>query len=356
MIYTIPELTDISVELLKKLVAIQSFSGQEDKTAELIENFLKDFGVECKRQDNNVWSYNKYFDPGKPTILLNSHHDTVKPNDGWSYEPFAATVEEDKLTGLGSNDAGASLVSLIASFLHFYERDDLAYNLLLTATAEEENSGSKSIKSILDVIGPFEFAIVGEPTAMQMAIAEKGLMVLYCQAKGKSGHAARGNGVNAISEAIKDINWFNTYEFPKVSKLLGPVRMSVTVINGGTQHNVIPDSCSFVVDIRSTDVYTNREILEIVKENISSDLLKASYRLNPSLAPEGHILSETAKKLGISTFASPTLSDQANINAPSIKMGPGLSERSHTANEFIYLSEIADGIHKYIQLLEEIIG
>ncbi len=350
------QLIENSITLLKELIGTASFSGQEEGTADLLQNFLKSHFVEFKRRHNNLWAYNKNFDSAKPTILLNSHHDTVKPNDGWTYEPFAATLEDDKLTGLGSNDAGAALVSLIAAFLHFYERQDLKYNLLLTATAEEENSGSKSIKSILDAVGPFEFAIVGEPTGMEMAIAEKGLIVLHCLAKGKSGHAAWANGVNAISVAIKDINWFNTYAFSKESKSLGPVRMSVTVINGGIQHNVIPDKCTFVVDIRSTDAYSNQEILDIVKENIASDILKSSYGLEPSFVPDGHILSETAKKLGIPTFASPTLSDQANISRPSIKMGPGISERSHTANEFVYLSEIADGIQKYIQLLEEIMA
>lgn len=349
------KLVENSVTLLKNLIKTQSYSGEEKGTADLIENFLKDAGVECKRKDNNVWTYNMYFDSSKPTILLNAHHDTVRPDSSWTYNPFEATVKGDKLTGLGSNDDGASLVSLIAAFLHFYKQDDLKYNLVLTATAEEENSGTKSIKSILGEIGSFEFAIVGEPTGMQMAIAEKGLMVLYCKAKGKSGHAARGNGVNAISEAIKDINWFNTYQFPKISKLLGPVKMSVTMINGGVQHNVIPESCTFVVDIRSTEVYTNQEILDIVMLNISSEIEKASYSLNPSFAPEGHILSETAKKLGIPTFASPTLSDQAQISTPSIKIGPGMSERSHTPDEFVYLSEIEDGVKGYIDLLYEIV-
>jgi len=292
---------------------------------------------------------------GKPSILINSHHDTVKPNAGWTYEPYKATFEKDKLIGLGSNDAGASLVSIISAFLYFHDHDDLKYNLILTVTAEEETTGINSIKSILGDIGSFEFAIVGEPTGMQMAVAEKGLMVLYCQANGQSGHAARGNGVNAITEAIKDIDWFNTYKFPKESELLGPVRMSVTVIEGGYQHNVIPDKCTFTVDVRSTDVYTNQEILEIIKKYISSEILKASYGLNSSCAPKGHILRETAKKLDIAMFASPTLSDQAQINTASVKIGPGLSERSHIADEFVYLSEIEDGVKGYIRLLEELI-
>lgn len=352
---TTEQLVENATELLKSLVNTPSLSGEEDKTAGLIKDFLRDHDVLAKRKDNNIWAYNKYFKTSKPSILLNSHHDTVKPNDGWTFDPFKATMGDGKIIGLGSNDAGASLVSLIAAFLHFYNRDNLAYNLILTATAEEETSGENSIKSILDDIDKFEFAIVGEPTGMEMAVAEKGLIVLRCQANGKSGHAARGNGVNAISEAIKDINWFNSYKFPKESKLLGPVKMSVTVINGGYQHNVIPDKCNFTVDVRSTDAYTNQEILEIIKGNISSEILKASYSLNPSSTPEDHILQKAAKKLGIKTFASPTLSDQAQINTPSIKMGPGMSERSHTANEYVYLSEIADGVNGYINLLEEIL-
>jgi acetylornithine deacetylase len=347
-------LTENAIELLKKLVSTPSLSGLEKDVADIIENFLQKKNVNVNRKTNNLWAYNRYFNENKQTILLNAHHDTVKPNAGWTYEPFRATIEGDKLIGLGSNDDGASLVSLIAAFLYFFEREDLKYNLILTATAEEETSGKDSIKSILSELGPFDFAIVGEPTGMQMAIAEKGLLVLYCQAKGQSGHAARGNGINAISEAIKDINWFNTYNFPKISELLGPVRMSVTMIEGGYQHNVIPDKCTFTVDVRSTDVYTNQEILEIIRKNISSEILKASYGLNPSCAPEGHILRGAAKKLDIPTFASPTLSDQAQIDTPSVKIGPGMSERSHTADEFVFLSEIADGINGYIRLLEEL--
>lgn len=349
------QLIEKATELLKHLVNTPSLSGEEDQTADLIAAFLKDNNIEIHRKVNNIWAYNQFYDEQKPSILLTAHHDTVKPNAGWTYEPYRAILEDGKLIGLGSNDDGASLVSLISAFLHFYEQTNLKYNLILSATAEEETTGPNSIRSILDDIGPFEFAIVGEPTGMHMAIAEKGLMVLYCEAKGKSGHAARGNGINAITEAIKDINWFNSFEFPKVSKLLGPVKMSVTVINGGYQHNVIPDKCTFTVDVRSTDVYTNQEILEIIKQNISSEILKASYGLNPSYAPEGHILWETARKLDIPTFASPTLSDQAQINTPSVKIGPGLSERSHTADEFVYLSEIEQGIKGYIRLLEAIV-
>jgi acetylornithine deacetylase len=349
------ELIEKATGLLKQLIETPSFSGEEDSTAALIHDFLLEEGVAVKRKDNNIWAYNTFFDTAKPTILLNSHHDTVKPNDGWTNDPYKATVEKDKLIGLGSNDAGAPLVSLLATFLFFHKCDDLKYNLIISATAEEETSGPGSIRSVLDDFGPFDFAIVGEPTGMEMAIAEKGLIVLHCRANGVSGHAARGNGINAITKAIEDITWFNTYKFPKESKNLGPVRMSVTGINSGIQHNVIPDKCTFMVDIRSTDAYPNEEIIEIIKKNISSDILQASNNLNPSSIPEDHVLVKAAKKLEIVQFASPTMSDQAQIDKPSIKMGPGLSERSHKADEFVYLSEIGQGVRGYIRLLEEIV-
>lgn len=348
-------LADKATKLLKQLIETPSLSGGENQTASLIEKFFSSEGIESKRKQNNVWVYNRNYDQAKPTILLNSHHDTVKPNDGWTYEPYNATLEKGKLTGLGSNDAGAPLVSLLAAFLFFYNFENLKYNLIFSATAEEETSGEKSIGSVLQDFGPFDFAIVGEPTGMEMAIAEKGLIVLHCQANGVAGHAARGNGVNAITKAIEDINWFNAFKFPKESKLLGPVRMSVTGINAGIQHNVIPDKCTFMVDIRSTDAYTNSEIIEIIKTNISSDILRTSNNLNPSSVPENHVLVSTAKKLGVPMFASPTLSDQSQINTPSIKMGPGMSERSHTADEFVYLTEIKQGVQGYIRLLKEIL-
>ncbi|KAA3614785.1 MAG: M20/M25/M40 family metallo-hydrolase [Calditrichaeota bacterium] len=348
-------LTNKVIELLKQLIEIPSLSGEENKTASHIADFLKKEGIESKRKLNNVWAYNRNYDSAKKTILLNSHHDTVKPNSGWTYDPFKATVENGKLIGLGSCDAGASLVSLLAAFFYFYNQKNLKYNLIFSATAEEETTGENSIRAVLPDLEPFDFAIVGEPTGMEMAIAEKGLIVLNCQANGVSGHAARGNGINAITKAIEDINWFTNYSFPKESKVLGPVRMSVTGINGGIQHNVIPDKCTFLVDIRSTDAYTNSEILEIIKKNISSDIVRASDNLNPTSVPENHILVETAKKLNVPRFASPTMSDQAQINKPSVKMGAGLSERSHTADEFVYLSEIEDGVEKYIHLLEKIL-
>lgn len=346
---------DDAITLLKELIQTPSLSGEEGQTATLIENYLKRFTTKTYREKNNVWAFNKHYDSSRPSILLNSHHDTVKPNAGWTRQPYMPVLENNKLIGLGSNDAGAALVSLLAAFAFFYDRRDLKYNLIMSATAEEETSGENGIKSVLKDFGNYDFAIVGEPTAMEMAVAEKGLIVLYCQANGKAGHAARSDGINAISEAIKDINWFNTYAFPKESPLLGKVHMSVTMINAGYQHNVIPDTCTFTVDIRSTDTYTNSEIIEIIKTHITSKILKASYGLNASALPEGHVLIQAAKNLKIKLFASPTLSDQAHINTPSVKIGPGLSERSHTADEFVYIAEIEDGVKGYINLLNEIL-
>ena len=351
----IDKLSSQAIALLKDLITLPSISGDERKTADVLENFLKSSGVKAKRKFNNIYAFNHNYDQVKPTLLLNSHHDTVKVNTGWSYEPYQATIEDNKLIGLGSNDAGASLVSLIAAFIYFNDRDDLSHNLVLTATAEEENSGPRGIRSILPHIGKIDFAIVGEPTGMQMAIAEKGLIVLRCQAEGRAGHAARDNGENAILNAIKDIEWFSTFKFPEESPTLGPVKMTVTMINAGMQHNVIPDRCEFTVDIRTTDVYTNKKILEIIREHTECKIDSPSLDLNPSGISENHLLLQIAKEIGIKTFGSPTMSDQAFISAPSVKIGPGNSQRSHQADEYVYLSEIEDGIKIYIDLLERIL-
>ena len=337
--------------LLQKLIATPSFSGQEQNTAQLIADFLGNYGMATHRRFNNVWAQNYYFDASKPTLLLNSHHDTVKPVQGWQSDPFTPTVQDGKLIGLGSNDAGAPLVSLLTTFIYFYKRSDLPFNLIMAATAEEENSGEKGIRSILPLLGKIDLAIVGEPTGMEMAIAEKGLMVLRCRAHGKAGHAARDLGENAILKAIDDIQWFSTFQFPRVSEMLGPVKMTVTTIKAGELHNVVPDHCDFTVDVRTTDAYSNEQILQIIKDNIKSQIVKASLQLKPSFIEPDHILVQTAKALGIPTFGSPTLSDQTHINAPSIKMGPGRSERSHTANEFIYWYELEQGIQQFINLL-----
>ncbi len=347
---------EIFIDLLKQLIATPSLSKEEDKTAQIIQNFFTSKSIEVERVKNNIIVRNLHFDPAKPTILLNSHHDTVKPNISWKKDPFLPTVEDGKLYGLGSNDAGGCLVSLIAAFVHFYDKPNLKYNLILAATAEEEVSGKNGVELLIPKLGNIDFAIVGEPTMLQMAIAEKGLMVLDCISKGKSGHAAREEGDNAIYKAINDINWFRNYRFKNISKNLGEIKMSVTVINAGTQHNVVPDECRFVVDVRSTDAYSNDDILEIVQEHVSCEVVPRSTRLQPSGLPERHILKQCADEMGISTYGSPTLSDQALMPFSSVKIGPGDSARSHTADEYIGVDEIKAGIALYIKLLDKILG
>lgn len=349
------ELFEEATDLLKQLIATPSFSKQEDKTGDLIQGYLEEKGVSTHRHTNNIWAVNKHFDEAKPTILLNSHHDTVKPNSGYTKDPFTPVVEEGKLFGLGSNDAGGPLTSLLATFIHFHDQEDLNYNLVFAASAEEEISGDHGIVSILDKIPGIDCAIVGEPTQMRMAVAEKGLMVFECTAKGVSGHAARNEGENAIYNALADIEWFRSYEFPEESEMLGPVKMTVTVVQAGSQHNVVPDTCNFTVDIRSTDVYTNKEILEIIRENIDSVINPRSIRLNPSFMPLDHAIVNAGNELGLERYGSPTLSDQAFLSVPSLKMGPGKSARSHTADEFIRLEEIEEGIKTYIKLLNKIL-
>lgn len=344
-----------AVGLLKSLIATPSFSKEEDKTAALIADFLKQHGVQVHQQLNNVWAFNKHYNPDLPTLLLNSHHDTVKPNASYTHDPFTATIAGDKLYGLGSNDAGGCLVSLIAAFLYFYAQKDLKYNLVLAATAEEEISGRNGIELILLELGKLDVAIVGEPTEMHLAIAEKGLLVLDCVAKGKAGHAAREEGVNAIYEALQDIKWFQQYRFEKESEHLGPVKMSVTMIQAGTQHNVVPDTCRFTVDVRLTDTYTMEEVLGIIQEHVKAEVRPRSTRLKPSAIPVEHPLVQAGLTLGRKTYGSPTTSDQALLPIPSLKMGPGFSGRSHMADEFIYLQEIEEGIALYIALLEKVI-
>jgi acetylornithine deacetylase len=343
------------IALLEKLIATPSVSREEAKTADLIREFFAIKSIELQRIQNNVIVRNKHFDPEKPTILLNSHHDTVKPNASWKKDPFTPVVVDGKLYGLGSNDAGGPLVALIAAFMEYYDQENLKYNLIMAATAEEEISGRNGIELVLPELGEIDFAIVGEPTKLEMAVAEKGLMVLDCTAKGRSGHAARGEGVNAIYKAMKDISWFQKFGFEKSSEMLGDVRMSVTVINAGTQHNVVPDACKFVVDIRSTDCYTNEEILDIIGEHVECDVSSRSTRLQPTGLPDGHILRKCAKDLNIKTFGSPTLSDQALMPFPSVKIGPGDSARSHTADEYIGIREVRDGIDLYIKLLNNLV-
>lgn len=342
-------------ELLKALISIPSFSKSEDKTADCIENFFAKHNIPTNREMNNVWAFNKFYDASKPTILLNSHHDTVKPNASYTLNPFEPIEKDGKLYGLGSNDAGGCLVSLIATFIHFYDKENLNYNLVLAATAEEEISGVNGIESIFKKLGPIDFAIVGEPTEMNLAIAEKGLLVLDCVAKGTSSHAAHPNHNNAILNAIEDIQWFNSYEFGKVSDLLGEVKMTVTIINSGSQHNVVPDSCQFTVDVRTTEKYSNAEIFNIIQQNIKSEVTPRSLRLNSSSIPLSHPFVQAGIHIGRTYYGSPTSSDQAVIPCPSLKIGPGLSTRSHSSDEFIYIGEIKDAIQIYNSVLTQIL-
>lgn len=351
----IDKLVDDSTSLLRDLIRIPSFSKEEDQTGDTIERFLQQRGVRTYRRVNNVWAYNKFFDPAKPTILLNSHHDTVKPNTGYTRNPFSPDTEGNVMYGLGSNDAGGCLVSLIATFLHFYPQKGLNYNFCIAATAEEEISGTNGLELIIPELGQLDFAIVGEPTGMQLAVAERGLLVLDCVAHGKAGHAAREEGENAIYKALKDIDWFITYRFPKESEEFGPIKMSVTVIHAGAQHNVVPATCEFVVDIRVTDAYRNEEVLDIVRQHVNCEVKPRSIRLKPSFIPKDHPIVQAGLALGRTTYGSPTTSDQALLDIPSLKLGPGDSARSHMADEFIYLNEIEEGVRLYINMLEKVV-
>lgn len=354
-ILTPSALAQEAIALLKQLIATQSFSREEEGTAALIEVFLRTKNIPFHRKKNNIWAYNQHFDPSKPSILLNSHHDTVKPNPSWTLNPFEPLEIDGKLYGLGSNDAGGSLCSLITTFCYFYDNPNLTYNVVLAATAEEEISGREGLEMIVDDLPPIDFAIVGEPTEMHLAVAEKGLLVLDCIAHGKSGHAAREEGENAIYKAIEDIQWIKNYQFPKVSPTLGPIKMSVTIINAGSQHNVVPDACRFTIDVRVTDQYTLEEIIEVIQQNIQSEIAARSIRLRPSSIAMNHPIVQAGIALGRTTYGSPTTSDQALIDCPSLKMGPGHSGRSHTADEFIYLHEIEAGITQYIKMLEAVV-
>ncbi|OUJ75979.1 M20 family metallo-hydrolase [Hymenobacter crusticola] len=347
------QLSEEAIQLLVQLIKTQSFSREEDQTATLIYNFLQSHQANVFRDANNVWAVSKNWVEGRPTILLNSHHDTVKPGASWTYDPFGATLEDDKLTGLGSNDAGASAVSLLATFLYF-EQYPQAFNLICAITAEEEVSGANGIRRLLPLLPKIDLGIVGEPTQMDLAIAEKGLVVLDCVAHGKTGHAARNEGENALYKAVADIQWIQQYQFPEVSPMLGPVKMTVTQIQAGTQHNVVPDRCQFVVDVRTNEFYSNEEVVQLVRENVQSDVTPRSTHLNSSRIALEHPFVQKGIQLGKNTFGSATLSDQSMMSFPTVKIGPGDSARSHTPDEYIYLSEIRSGINDYIKLLDEL--
>ncbi|MDA3880971.1 MAG: M20 family metallo-hydrolase [Prolixibacteraceae bacterium] len=344
-----------SISLLKQLIETPSLSGREHEAAEKIRNFLTARGIAFKTLKNNTWCFNKHWNDSLPVILLNSHIDTVKPVDGWMYDPFKATDDNGKLIGLGSNDAGAPLVSLMAVFLYFNEKDDLPFNLVFAATAEEESSGKNGMESLVKVLDRVNFAIVGEPTKMELAVAEKGLLVLDCTVHGKAGHAARNEGINSIYLAIEEINRIIDYRFARVSKLLGEVKMTVTQINAGFQHNVIPDICKFVLDVRTNECYTNDEIIDEITKLLNCDVKPRSRRLNSSGITTNHPFVQKVKSMGINCYGSPTLSDQSLMNYQSVKMGPGDSARSHTANEYVLMSEIEHGIELYIKLLEGLV-
>jgi len=355
-----------AVDLLKGMIAIPSFSREEKEVADFLEAHWKKAGNVVNRHGNNLWlstatdmpksiDASMPIDASKPTVLLNSHIDTVRPVAGWTRDAFVADdAEEDVLYGLGSNDAGASVVSLYEVYTLLSQREQ-PYNLIFLASAEEEISGKNGIESVLPLLPDISFAVVGEPTGMAPAIAEKGLMVLDCTAKGKAGHAARNEGVNAISLALKEVEWFNTYRFPLESNLLGPVKMSVTQIQAGTQHNVIPDKCTFTVDIRSNEFYSNEDLLKHIKAHVQCEVIPRSTRLHSSRTPLPHPFVQRTEMLGKQPFGSPTLSDQALMPFPSVKIGPGDSMRSHSADEFIRPSEIREAISVYFSLLDGLI-
>ena len=348
-------LSEKAIALLHDLIAIQSFSSEEDKTAARIGQWFNEHNIPFQQQDYNVYAMNKAFDKNKPTLLLNSHHDTVKPNSAYTKDPFHPHIEDGKLYGLGSNDAGGALVSLIALFTHYYDHPNPQYNLILAATAEEESSGPNGLNSLLPTLPPIDVAIVGEPTLMQLAIAEKGLVVFDGKIKGTASHAAHPNTDNPILKLPKVLQWLSNFNFEKESAVLGPVKLTVTQVNAGKQHNVVPAAVDLVIDVRVNDCYSNQEIVDLLQKEAPLSLTPRSTDLNSSSIPADHPLVQAGIELGRSTYGSPTLSDQAKLSCLSLKLGPGDSTRSHTANEFIYVSEIEEGIDLYIQLLKKIL-
>lgn len=340
-----------AVQLLKKLIATPSVSRIEKDAADIMEQTIRSYGFEPQREANNLWIIDPHYDESRPTLLLNAHIDTVKPVASWSRDPFSPDVEDGVLYGLGSNDCGGGLCSLLQMFRMLTEKPQ-SYNLIYLASAEEEVSGKDGITRALPLLPHIDLAIVGEPTGMNPAVAEKGLMVLDVIAHGKSGHAARNEGVNAIYEALDDMRWIRDYKFEKVSEFLGPTKMTLTVVNAGTQHNVIPDKCTMLVDIRTNEFYDNEEVYEFIRQHLKSEVKAHSFRLKSSRIDPEHPLIRKCVAMGMKPFGSPTLSDQALMHFPSFKLGPGESSRSHSANEFIRISEIRDAIAKYETLLD----
>lgn len=345
-------LGEAAIELLKQLISIPSLSEKEDKTGDAIQAWLKKYGVETHRQYNNIYAFNKHYDKSKPNLLLNSHHDTVEPNSAYTKDPFHPHIEDGKLYGLGSNDAGGALCSLLATFVHFYEREDLSHNIIMAATAEEEDAGAKSLSALLPILPDIDVAIVGEPTEMQLAIAEKGLIVYDGKIEGTPSHAAHPNDDSAIYKTAGVLEWFKNYEFDKVSEVLGSVKITVTQISAGSQHNVVPAHVDLVVDTRVNDCYSNREINEILQKEAPCQLKPRSLNKDSSSIAMDHPLVQSGIALGRTTYGSPTLSDQAKLSCQSLKLGPGYSPRSHSANEFIYVNEVFEGVDLYIKILE----
>lgn len=346
--------TSQAVEMLKELIATPSVSRDEQRAADIIVRYMQQYGMEYQREGNNVWTIAPSYDANRPTLLLNAHIDTVKPAATWTRDPFAPTIEGDRLYGLGSNDCGGGLVSLLQAF-RILQNKALPYNLVYLASAEEEVSGVNGFTLALPLLPKISVAIVGEPTAMQPAIAEKGLMVIDAIAHGKSGHAARNEGINAIYEALDDLQWLRNHQFEEVSPLLGPTKMTVTVINAGTQHNVIPDECRFTIDVRTNEYHRNEDVFEYLSKNLKSEIKARSFRLGSSSISENHPIVVRCKAMGMQPFGSPTLSDQALMPFTSLKLGPGDSARSHSADEYICISEIEDAIGKYVELLEGLV-
>tara|TARA_R110000796_G_scaffold18693_1_gene56561 strand:- start:6855 stop:7922 length:1068 start_codon:yes stop_codon:yes gene_type:complete len=346
------KLTEKAIALLQELISIQSFSSEEDKTADAIEAWFNHFDIPFKREKNNVYAFNKYYDESKPLLLLNSHHDTVKPNSAYTKDPFLPHIEDGKLFGLGSNDAGGCLVSLIATFTHYYAQENLSHNIVIVASAEEESSGPNGLNSMLLILPKIDVAIVGEPTLMNLAIAEKGLVVFEGKVSGTPSHAAHPNDNNAIYNTIEVLQWFKDYKFPKVSEVLGEVKLTVTQISAGNQHNVVPGHVDLVIDVRVNDCYSNKEIADILTAEAPCEVKPRSLRLNSSSINKDHPLVESGLALGKSSYGSPTLSDQAALYCQSLKLGPGDSTRSHSADEFIYVAEIEEGIDLYIKILQ----
>ena len=350
------QLQDDAVGLLKELISTPSFSKEEDETAGILCRFIGGKNIEHARVGNNVYALNKYYDANKPSILLNSHHDTVKPNKGYTFDPFSPFEKDGKLFGLGSNDAGGCLVSLLATFRYFYDRPDTKYNVIFAASAEEEISGVNGIELVLPYLGKIDCGIVGEPTKLEMAVAERGLMVIDCTAEGRAGHAARNEGDNALYKAVDDIEWIRNYKFEKVSPLLGESRLTVTVISTeNVQHNVVPSTCKFVIDVRVNELYTFDEILNALQKNLKSKFKPRTTRMKSTSISMDHPLVKAGIKLGRGYYGSPTTSDKALMPFSTLKMGPGDSARSHTADEYIYIDEIKEGIETYIKLVEELV-